>query len=200
MSKVKEKRAALSVKLIDLAEAKIASEGMRAVTARYLAAEAGCAVGAIYTIFDDMNQLFMAVNMRSFAALAEQVRSALQENDHLDARAKLVLMGHQYAEFALRNTKTWSALFELPMNVESNVPAYYSDNVAALLGIIAGPMREVFPTHSDEEVMRITKTVFSSVHGVVTLGLERRLSAVDFDEMNRMIEFIVMQLSDPHSN
>ena len=55
--------------LIDAAEHTISRDGLAALRARDLAAEAGCAVGAIYTAFPDLDAIVIAVNMRTLALL-----------------------------------------------------------------------------------------------------------------------------------
>ena len=53
--KVAERRKALREDLINIAEATIAREGLSGLKARDLATEAGCALGAIYNVFGDLN-------------------------------------------------------------------------------------------------------------------------------------------------
>ena len=68
-SKASLRRDDLRLRLIDLAEAQIAASGAASLKARDLAAQAGCAVGAIYNVVDDMTALVMQVNVRTFARL-----------------------------------------------------------------------------------------------------------------------------------
>ena len=56
-SKVDLRKAALKEKLVNLAEAQIAEAGLQSIRARDLAKAAGCAVGAIYSHFDDLGAL-----------------------------------------------------------------------------------------------------------------------------------------------
>ncbi|MFT6075628.1 MAG: AcrR family transcriptional regulator, partial [Yoonia sp.] len=59
-SKTETRRTELRNKLIDIAEKTIATEGLSALRARDLAAQAGCAVGAIYNVFGDLAELALA--------------------------------------------------------------------------------------------------------------------------------------------
>ncbi|MGL4322385.1 MAG: TetR/AcrR family transcriptional regulator, partial [Paracoccaceae bacterium] len=76
-SKTSLRRDDLRQRLIDLAEAQIAAQGAGSLKARELAAQAGCAVGAIYNVFDDMTALVMQVNVRTFARLGEMAVASL---------------------------------------------------------------------------------------------------------------------------
>ena len=70
-SKAAERRDKLRDALIDAAERTLETQGLRALRARDLAAEVGCAVGAIYNAVADLDELIYAVNARTLAALAD---------------------------------------------------------------------------------------------------------------------------------
>lgn len=72
--KTQERREQLRRSLIEIAERRIAEKGYPALTARDVAGEAGCAVGAIYNIFPDMDALVAAVNSRTVARLEGRSR------------------------------------------------------------------------------------------------------------------------------
>lgn len=196
MSVREERRAKLRADLIDIAYRKIGQDGLSSVTARYLSSEAGCALGAIYNMFEDMNQLFMQVNMRSFEKLARGVALSLEELSDPSPHEQLNALAQTYLEYALANQPHWLALFDINMNVESNVPKIYQDSLASLLALIATPMADVFPNKSEAEVKLITQTVFSSIHGIVLLGVQKRLSAVPADSLREMIRFLIYELGD----
>ena len=64
-SKAEARRAALRAGLVAAAERRIAADGLGGLRARDLAAEAGCALGAIYTVFPDLDALILEVNLRT---------------------------------------------------------------------------------------------------------------------------------------
>lgn len=190
-SKVEERRAALSEKLVDIAESKIAADGHQAIRARDLAAEAGCAVGAIYTLYADLDHLVMAVNGRTFHRLGAHVAAAVLAAASEDPADQLVVMGQAYLSFAAANPKSWRTLFDLEMSAEADVPDWYLIELGALFELIARPLAQIYPDQTEEQIGLLTRTLFSSVHGIVFLGLEKRLSAVPEDEMARMIDRLV---------
>ena len=71
--KIAERRKGLREDLIKIEEATIAREGLSGLKARGLATEAGCALGAIYNVFGDLNDLVLAVNARTFHVLGAEV-------------------------------------------------------------------------------------------------------------------------------
>jgi len=193
--KVKEKRDALRKKLIDLGEARIIRGGIEEINARALAKEAGCAVGAIYNVFGDLNDLVMAVNGRTFKRLGNHVVDAVKSSPTEDPVDVLVTMGHAYLSFAQGNTFAWRTLFDLEMSTEQDVPEWYLTEMEKLLALIAKPLMGVYPDLPREDVILMTRGLFSSIHGIVLLGLEKRISAVPVQELEKMISLILNSLT-----
>ena len=163
---------------------------MDALKARDLAKDAGCAVGAIYSHFDDLNALILAVNGRTFQRLGEEV-AASQSGHEGPPTARLVSMGQAYLRFADRETNLWRALFDVEMAADGPVPAWYLDALGNLFSHIAEPLAELHPAMDAVELDLLTRALFSSVHGIVLLGLERRISGVPVDQIDKMIAQIV---------
>src|SRR3954467_4934007 len=114
-SKAAQRRDKLREALIDAAERTIETEGLQALRARDLAAEVGCAVGAIYNAVADLDELVYAVNARTLAALektftaAGAVGTAAPSAD--GAIAQFVRLALAYTDFADANRPRWRALF-----------------------------------------------------------------------------------------
>lgn len=190
-----KRRAELRERLIDIAEAQIRSEGSASLRARALAEEAGCAVGAIYNVFTDMPGLQLAVNGRTFARLGNRVTRAVAEHGKAPPEERLIVMAKSYLAFAADDPNLWRALFEVEMTADSDVPEWYLDDLGQLFAIIAGPLSEIDPTAPRDEIDLRTRALFSSVHGIVLLGLERRISGVPIARMEAMIEFLLRRFA-----
>ena len=70
MTKTAERRQQLKDALISAAERTIETQGLSGLKARVLANEVGCAVGAIYNVVTELDDLIVAVNSRTLAALS----------------------------------------------------------------------------------------------------------------------------------
>jgi len=186
-----ERREELRTTLIDVAERTVIASGVQTVRARDLAAEAGCAVGAIYNVFDDLTELLMAVNGRTFQRLGATVSGAVASADTDDPEQVLITMGHAYLGFASENTNVWRALFDLEMSTDQDVPTWYLEELGHLFGLISAPLAKLNPGLTAAEIDTLTRAVFSSVHGIVLLGLEKRISGVPLDEIEKMIAVVL---------
>lgn len=195
--KTQERREQLRRSLIDIAERRIAESGYPALTAREVAGEAGCAVGAIYNIFPDMDALVAAVNSRTVARLEAAVAAAFARDPSsaLPKRA-LTLLGQTYFEFVLANPRLWSAIFELGFSASKDVPERQVAEHIHLIGHIVKPLRQLLPQESEERLSLLAKSLFSAVHGIVSLGQQRRFMAVPPAEIAEQITFIVEAFCD----
>ncbi|MGH1576630.1 TetR/AcrR family transcriptional regulator [Planktotalea sp.] len=190
-TKTQQRREDLREQLIDIAEKVIAAEGPSAIKARKLADEAGCAVGAIYNVFGDLQEIVIAVNGRTFKALGEAVAQSLIGAENSSPTERLITMSYAYMEYASQHPESWRALFSLRMSTDMEVPKWYLAELERLFGFIGGPVRECFPDYAPEDVILMTRGLFSSIHGIVLLGLENRISGVPRDQIERMIALLL---------
>src|SRR4051794_8774796 len=68
-----ERRATLRAALVAAAERAIMQQGLAGLRARALAEEVGCAVGAIYNVVKDLDELVLLVNAKTLAALKNAI-------------------------------------------------------------------------------------------------------------------------------
>jgi len=75
------------------------------------------------------------------------------------------------------------------------VPDWYMQELGRLFAIISGPLAELDPTADPAEIDLRTRTLFSSVHGIVLLGLERRISGVPQERIEQMVEYLLTNVA-----
>ncbi len=194
--KAEKRRDVLRNKLIDIAEARISEAGISAIKARDLAKHADCSLGAIYNVFGDLQDIIIAVNGRTFEKLGRAVAQSLEGRETLPPTDRLIAMSCVYLGYAAANPNTWRSLFDVRMTTDMDVPQWYLDELERLFGFIAGPVRECFPDMPKGEVGLMTRALFSSVHGIVLLGLENRISGVPKDQLEHMIALILRQVTE----
>jgi len=192
--KTEARRADLRNRLIDIAQAWIAEDGLTRIKARPLAAEAGCAVGAIYNVFGDLNDLVMEVNARTFKQLGQDVGEKGQDPDlePLDALTQLAV---GYLHFAQGHPRAWRTLFELSLTDDMEVPEWYRTELRQLFSYIARPVARLDPSLSEKEIGMLTRGLFSAVHGIVSLGLEKRISGVPEQHLEDIVRLVLKRLA-----
>lgn len=197
--KTDARRDALRTRLVEIAERQIAHSGLASLKARGLAAEAGCSVGAIYNVFDDLTGLIMAVNGRTFHRLGAAIEADLAQAPMVRPQARLVVMSIAYLRFATENQPLWRCLFDLRVSELETIPAWYLRALEDLFRLISEPLREIFPDLEEADIGLMTRALFSSVHGIVSLGLEQRISGVPPSQIERMIDLVLSNLTSRHA-
>lgn len=195
MRKTEIRRAELRETLVNLAEDQICREGMASVKARDLAREAGCAVGAIYNVVTDLTELVMAVNGRTFTRIGQEVAGAVIGHEAEPPERRLVILAHAYLSFAAENHYLWRALFDLELPDDDRVPDWYRTELQNLFHHIAIPVSEIFPALAGRELELMVRALFSSVHGMVLLGLQNRISGVPRANIEAMIEAVLLRIA-----
>ncbi|MGB6327216.1 MAG: TetR-like C-terminal domain-containing protein [Methylocella sp.] len=187
----------LKMALIAAAERAVAARGLAGLKARSLAAEAGCAVGAIYNVVADLDDLALAVNSRTHVALEEELTAVAGVDPAKPAveadRAvgRLIQLAVAYLDFAAANTRRWRALFEHRLPEGKPMPDWYLGEQIRLFGFIEQPLRDLLPSMAPEQRAMLARTMFSATHGIVALGLEEKLGAVSLEELRNQTTLIV---------
>ena len=184
--------------LIDAAERTIARDGLAALRARDLATGAGCAVGAIYTAFPDLDAIVIEVNMRTLALLDRHLREASGSQPAMaDATpkdrdiARLVRLALGYLTFAAKHGPRWCALFEHRLPDGQAVPAWYVTEQNRIFSFVEAPLRAICPDLAATELATLARTLFSAVHGVVSLGLQQKLGDIQPRRLREQIALVV---------
>lgn len=195
MSKTLERRAKSREALILAAERAIASKGLAGVRTRELAAEIGIANGAVYNLVEDVDELILRVGSRTLARL-DRALTAAEGNGAAQPADQLVRIAVAYCDFAADNLELWRALFEHRMERGKAVPDWAISEQMDLFRHIHAPLAKLLPTRSAEELSVTARSLFSAVHGMVTLGLEQKLIAVPTPALRKQIAVIVRAMVD----
>ncbi len=174
--KREEKRKDLTKRLIKAAETTIAEKGLRGLKARDVTARAGCSLGSLYSVVEDLDQLVILVNSRTLAKLGDALKEAVP--DGASPTETLHALAQAYVEFALRHTRLWGAIFNhrLPEGVE--VPDWHKAEYPVLIAEIIAPLAHLRPDLSPDALRLRAQTLFASVHGVVHLAVHGRFVGV----------------------
>ncbi|MDG1406554.1 MAG: TetR/AcrR family transcriptional regulator [Octadecabacter sp.] len=192
--KVEARRAVLRDTLIAHAETRIKADGLKNLRTRDLAKDAGCALGAIYNVFGDLNDLVLAVNARTFHRLGAAVAETLAQAPQ-NATQQLIVMSHAYHRFAAENFNAWRALFDIERPAGEAAPDWYLAEIGQLFAYIDAPLSVLFPDYDAQKRALLTKALFSSVHGIVLLGLDEASAGVPAAQLDEIISLIFSYLA-----
>jgi len=180
-------------RLIDAAERGIAGQGLTGLKARQVTADAGCALGALYNAFDDLDDLILHVNARTLDRLAAAFAGARRAGG--SAEETMAVLAQTYVRFALDNRMLWSAVFALALPEGRSAPDWYVVRYRALIDQIAGPLAKLRPDLSPDDLQLRARTLFAAVHGVVRLFLDARFLAVPQDRITPEVAALVKAMT-----
>ena len=187
-----KRRQQLRQDLIKAAEQTIEREGSYALNARSLAQEVGCSVGTIYNVYADLDALKIAVNSHTLSRLDRAISRTVDTEDHEHISiGTLVELGCAYARFAAKHPRLWMSLFEEGTRIGREVPDWHMDEHARLMNRIEVALAAVRPGDSAEQHATTARLLFSSVHGLVLLGLQDLYVAVPAKQIEQQIEFLI---------
>lgn len=191
-----DRRLALRDALIASATRIVTERGYQALRVRDLAQDVGCALGAIYNVFPDLDALIIAVKARTLDALDAEIdrRSGLLAAGApmrtLPALEQLAVLARTYLAFATAHPRQWQALFE-HRAADTNVPQAYVEQLGRILGHIERPLATIAPAASPEKRRLFAHALFCAVHGIVALGLDEKLGPLSGDLLSWQVDAIV---------
>lgn len=188
-----KRRAELRQRLLEAAEKKVAADGLDALRARDLATTVGCSVGQIYNIYPDLDALILAVNGRTLEELGEWVASSKTQANPAsaeDAYAELIAQANAYLRFALENQNRWQAVFQHRRAMTDPQPDWYLELKDQLFSHITAPLQILLPDMPERERSQLGRSVFSAVHGIVSLGIEELLGQQSPEQLAEQLEIV----------
>ncbi len=183
--KREENRAALRQSLLSAAQAQIIANGQEGLKARDITKDAGCGLGTLYSAFDDLDHLVVCVNTETLKMLAKTLDKFVARQKTDDGR--IVALAQGYLGFACDHKNLWEALFNYKFADKFVLPESHLKELALLFDKIAVPLAGICPDLNEEERSLKAKTLFSAVHGIVSISLQDRYVAVPRAELERQL-------------
>lgn len=193
VGKREAKREELKSGLIKAATGIMETQGVLALNARNVTSIAGCALGSLYTAFEDLDDLIVHVNSQTLHALGEALQNEVAGLAEPVAVLKALAKG--YVKFAAANFRLWNALFEYA-DMTSDVPDWHEKEQAFLINFIMAPVSQLSPDLTEEEAVTRSRTLFAAVHGIVAFSLQKRFIGLSAEELEpELIRFIDQMLA-----
>ena len=193
-----QRRQKLRVSLIKAAEKVVSAKGVAGINARELAETAGCALGAIYNVFPNLDAIVFEVNSRTLAMFeafaARRGRALSGEANSEAAVAGLVGLAEAYLDFAVAHQPRWRALFE-HVEEPGGLPESYLADQARLFTLVEKPLAALRPDLDDKRRKLFARTMFSAVHGIVSLSLDAKLVSLPVTVLGDQVRMFIGVLS-----
>ncbi len=162
------------LQILEIARGIIASKGLRSLKVRDVADAVGCSVGSVYNEFDDFDGVILTVNRETVQALTARLVSVPSG----DPVRQLYGLAETYLDFFTENANLLRSLFEHRMEDDRPYPDDILQMVMDAFALMHSPLVRVLPNADDVKIALLSRTLFSAVHGIISLGLEERMVAV----------------------
>lgn len=179
----------LTQRLLVAATARIEGHGLTGLRARDITSDAGCGLGTIYKCYSDLDDLIVNVNSRTLARLDKALADAIQGLEGPQEQLQALALG--YLEFAQSNLNLWSALFEHRLPERTDTPKWHRSDQEAMFVKVATLLAALSPELDADQLKVRARSVFSAVHGMMSLSLEGRFIGVDKADLKDELQIIV---------
>ncbi|TPI64416.1 TetR/AcrR family transcriptional regulator [Mesorhizobium sp. B3-1-7] len=185
----------MSEKVLAIAEALLNEGGAENLKARTIAEQAGISVGSVYNLFADLDEVHRAVNMRlldrlgatGLAAMADLERQGVTDVQH-----RILAMAAAYVRFVEAHPGSWPAVLAFNRRRATRPgPDAYDALLDALFDIVAGVLKAGDFGLDDKRRALAARTLWSSVHGIVTSGYVANSDGRQAEEIWHQIELLV---------
>jgi len=194
-TKTEEKREKQRQRLIEVAETMVASDGIAHLRARSLAAQAGIALGQIYNLFGDLDEIILAVNSRTIATIEDMLAQQIADISPASVEENLVSVAIHYHHFARDHYHLWHALFDHhPQRRHKTLPDWVRDEHLRPFLLIEKLLTPLCSHMSQQEIRIFAQTLFSSVHGIILLALDARDVGVPKEQLDEQLRLYLSLL------
>ena len=174
MPKAKQRTPELGEQVLAAALRLVAREGVEALTARGLAAEAGTSPPAVYELFGDKAGVVRAMFFSGFAQLGAALAELPQSGDPL---ADLVALAQRYRRFILEHPALAAVRFSRPFASFDPAPEEAAAGAAVRERILAGVRRAIAAGSLRGDPTDVAHACVALVHGLAAAESARRLGS-----------------------
>lgn len=175
------------LQILEIARSIIATKGLKSLKVRDVAEAAGCSVGSVYNEFGDFDGVILTVNRETVQALTARLGGVPAE----DPVRQLYGLAATYLDFFAEHANLLRSLFEHRMEDDRPYPDDILQMVMDAFALMHAPLVRLLPDADDVKIALLSRTLFSAVHGIISLGLEERMVAVPPQMLRQQVEQFV---------
>lgn len=178
---------------LNAAEAIVAVDGYKGLSARKVAAGIDYTVGTLYLVFENLDDLVLQVNGRTLDALYEWLRArrAASPNTRADTRDSLLALADAYIAYAETETPRWNMLFEYVAEQGNELPEWYLLKLGKVFGLAEAALKPLADHRSALEIQQAARVLWASVHGICTLKIRQRMDLAGGQDTGDMAHMLI---------
>jgi len=168
-------REELQALIVDATLSLVKQKGASNVTARQIAQAVGYTPGMLYSIFTNLQDIFLHVNQVGVQTLFGMCTNAQHTSTH--PAESILAMGLAYLRFAEDHTHQFDLMFsrQAQDTAAQQSPTALTNQISSLFELIEDELRALNPAASNEQIRLGARALWSGVHGTAALRLSNQL-------------------------
>ncbi len=172
----------------------VREKGPASVTARQIAQAVGYTPGMLYSIFENLQSIYLHVNVVSLDALYVQCRDA--QKKARGPERSIRAMGLAYLKFAEQNANQFQLMFQPMSQSSSEKPIELGTRIRSLFELVEDELKKLDPAASKSALGLGARTLWSGVHGVAALSLTDQLYSDEKNSEQLIVDMLVSRFVD----
>ena len=174
---------------LQAAEAILVEQGIQQLSARQVAKRIGYAVGTLYLVFKNLDDLMLQINARTLKKLHQHLQASLKPRSK--PNKQIHQMAQAYLEFARLYPQLWALLYDRRSNPELELPASYSHEIQATFDLLEDLLAKRSGQADKKKCHLSARVLWGAVHGITVLALDNKLDIAGDYETNSLLENLV---------
>ncbi len=170
------------------AEAIVAEEGYRGLSARKIATRIGYTVGTLYLVFKNLSDLVVQVNGRTLDTIYEKLAEASAEGTPGE---RINSIGRAYIQYAQTHSGRWNMLYEYVLPEGEQLPEWYLQKLDSIFTLVGDTLKPLGEKHEAAEYNRAARVLWAGVHGICVLQLTHRLNLVGDEPVEQLTQTLI---------
>jgi|HubBroStandDraft_1064217.scaffolds.fasta_scaffold403280_1 AcrR family transcriptional regulator len=160
-------RDALRLQAIEAGGRILRKEGAKALNARRIAGEIGVAVGTLYNLFANFDEIVLHLNLETLEELERSFAGSALPKDPATATE---ILANTFLDFTAKHRHQWAAVLEFKTEHKLPIRAELRAVVARLASHVEQALAPLFPAGAEEERRLSAAVLWTSLEGIGALS------------------------------
>jgi AcrR family transcriptional regulator len=167
----------------------VAASGAAALSMREVARRIGYTVGALYIVFQNLDDLIVQLNEQTVIELRESLERIRGRANQPAQNLRLLVAA--YLGYALLHTARWRLVFEHRLPEGQKAPASYAGHTAAIFALVGRHLQESGVVPSDSSTEELATALWSGAHGICMLAVTGKLQLVTQASIQKLLDVLL---------
>lgn len=166
----------------------ISAQGTSALSTRKIARKIGCAVGTIYNIFSNIDEVILTINVATMTKLQAQLLAETRQDD--DPLTSVIRLGESYVSFSQDHYHLWSLLIAHKPSPDTPLPEWFQKKIDDLFVLVS---QRVMPLVDNDRARAegAARVLWASLHGICSLAISGKLDTVHAEKAEVLAESLI---------